>query len=611
MADTSGKPQFRPGPNTPLVDIPDLMGAIGLVDEKEAETALKLQDLFRKQGENTAAQVEAYKAGTVNKEGDTAMSILFRDTEQLKADALKSAAKAAAGMSDDASVNVMNIMLSDIRNAAMDMRAVSTKLKEDKAVSLFDKPLTAIANAFTIPWTEQELRGMAEEQTNRAKSLLELTAGVDRIAAAAEAGKAKVSAATIADRQRALAANLTQGALQIEAAGMAMGISQLKMVQEADQRGLERVRLRTQFWNDSRNQARADEHLAMAREQQIWNRDRAMDDAITRGDKATERKIQLDGEAEILRLANRARINDGLTPYGSIGEIKSKIVTNNAERVRIEDFVERGRMLENSVTAGAYSFGTSSIGALKYLTENRLEPQTKQQQGFVDILRLGAAEEKKFIDSKGTMGSNTFVRQYVKQNIEKYKEGDTSNPNAPVSFGALLSDPIMRANPMFMGVIAPLINDANRNSSAEPNQIFSMLTAASIANPGAVTPGQAALLIKTIYDKSTELNNKNTQIFKWLRVAPEKLESSIHIGTENLGIASSAANVLGMQNRIVNLSDVNSIQLAYTRKIVSQLGMSINMGGEFAPGQKYRNSDGAWNGSYPPLLQSTVVTGAK
>jgi hypothetical protein len=638
MADSAA--QFRPAPGTPLVDIPNLMGAIGIADTKARETAVQLQEASRKQGENTAAQAAASRAGTLNQQFETPESILFQDNQQLKADTYKQQALAEAVGSADGSVNVMNILIQDIRNTGMKMRQVGTKLAEDKAVSLWDDPLTAIANAFTIPWTEQELDGLAKTQADSRKTLNDLTASVTNVAAAAEAGKAKVSAATIADRQRAIAADQTRQALQIEALGLKDGIAHIKDVQQADATALDRVRIATAFYNDTRTQARADEHLKMAREAQVWQRKQAEDLAKARGDKAMQDKIQRDADEEMFMLANRTRLNDGLPLYGSVGELKSKMTTTAKQKAEIEDFVERGRRLTDPKTAQTYRFGGSATEAMQYLINNQLEPTTKQQQQFVDVLRTAAAEEKKVKDSKGTMGSMTFARDYVKANYENYKPGDGSNPNAPVTYEALMADPVLSRNPIFQKVIAPLITDGNRKTSAEPDQVFAMLTAASINDPRAVNPAAASALIKYMYDKSTELNNKNTQVFKYLGYQPERLVTTVHVGMQpilkgaadlttaagaamlatGVGVVPGAAvSAIGLgaeayafstQSRKVDLSDVNQIQLAYTSKIRSQLGLAFNNEGTFPNGVP-RNAQGKWTGEGPPLLRSGVITGTK
>ena len=637
MAESTAK--FRPAPGTPLVDIPNLMEAIGIADEKAKKTAIELQNAAAAQGRNTAAQADAARAGTIDREFNTPDSILFQDNEQLKADSFKQQALAEAVGSTDGSVNVMNILIQDIRNTGMKMRDVTAKLAADKSVSLFEDPLTAIANAFTIPWTEQELEGLATSQSAARKTLNELTASVTNVAAAAEAGKAKVSVATIADRQRAIARDQERQALQIEAAGIKDGIVHLKEVQQADQQTLERVRLATAFYNDIRVQARADEHLRLAKESHALQVEEAVERARARGEKEVEKQIQERADLEMFNLANLARKNDGLAPYGSVGELKSKLTTTAKQRAEIEDFVERGRRLADPRTAGTYSFGPTATRAMQYLVENQ-PPITRQQQPFIDVLRDAAAEEKKFIDSKGTMGSQTFARDYVKTHYENYKPGDGSNPNAPVTYEALMADPVLSRNPIFQKVIVPKITDGNRKTSAEPDQVFAMLTAASIENPAAVNPAAASALIKYIYDKSTELNNKNTQIKKFLNYVPERLVTTIHVGVQpgfkaaaDLVTATGAAMVAsgvgavpgmavsalglgaevysyGTQTRKVDLSDINQIQLAYTSKIRGQLGLTFNVSGQYAPDSTYV-PNGKWDGGYPPFFQSGVVTGAK
>ena len=72
------------------------------------------------------------------------------------------------------SENLMVMLGQDIRQQTMQSRELSAKIAQDSAVSLFDDPLTAIANAFTLPWDQQALEGVNTQIAATQKAMTNL-----------------------------------------------------------------------------------------------------------------------------------------------------------------------------------------------------------------------------------------------------------------------------------------------------------------------------------------------------------------------------------------------------------------------------------------------------
>ena len=623
------------GPSLAQIDLPK---AIGIVNEKDAETALQIQELYRVIGTNAAEQAAAVQKGTYGKSGESLAVLKFQDEQQAIADTIKANAAATAGFSPDKSAGIQNILIQDITETGLKMRNVADKLAADKAVSIFDDPLAALANAFTIPWTEQELEGLAKKQANSFKTLNDVNSGLTNIASTAEALKGKVGAAGVAANAEARAADMERMSLQIKSAGLKDGIEALKFVRDADERQLNHIRIATEFYNNQRTQARADAHLELAKKQDVRESEAAAERLKENKAREGDREVIRNAENQMFLYANRARQQDGLLPYASVGEMKTKINQTPAVRAMLEAEIDRGRRLLTPGFAPTDSFGTSVAGKLDYIRGHGIEPRTPQEIIYAKTLleaerRIGVAKAKG-ADFDGV----EFIRQEVKK-WENYKTGDASNPNAPVSYETLLNDPILRQNPLFMKVIAPTITDGNKKLAAEPNQVFASIATAMIADPKSVNPDQAARLMKFIYDKSTELNNKNSQMYKWLSTTPTKLTAELHIGIDpraklgadvvtatgaammasgvgvgpgaavaGLGLAFEGAALTGGNARI-DLSDLNSLKFAFTRKVISTLGFSLNTRTDadaFPPGAPATSPV-----SRPPLFERNRVLESK
>lgn len=599
-----------------LAQLPSLPKALGLVEQKDAESAVKIQEMFRELGTNVANQAAAVREGTFGKNQESLAVLQFQDEQQAIADTIKAQAAAAAGFSADATTGIQNILLQDITQMGMKAREIAKTLEEDKAVSLFDDPLTAIANAFTIPWKEQELQGTLTRQTLAAKTLAEVNSNLTATAATAEALKAKVGAAGVAANAKARAADMEKAALTIEYTGLKDGITALKEVRDADERSLTHIRIATEFYNNQRVQARADEHLALARKQDTREAEAAIQRMKEGKEREEDRAIIRKADETKLALANRARAEDGLLPYTSIGEWKSKYDSSPAGRKMLDDEIDRGRRLMTPGFAPTDSFGPTVAGKLEYIRNHGIEPKTPQERAFAKILLEAESIQAKAKIKGDNLKAEDVIVKRMKE-WENYKKGDASNPNAPVSYETLASDPVISANPLFAKIIAPMITDSNKKLAAEPNEIFSRLTAAMIEKPSEVNPDQAARLMTFIYNKSTELNNKNNKPYKWLSQAPTRITAELEIGIDPrmragadivtatgaammasgvglgagaaisaVGIGAEAYALTGGVQRI-DLSDLNQVKQAFVKKVVSQVGFTLNTkkGAEaFSPG---------------------------
>jgi len=334
--------------------------------------------------------------------------------------------------------------------------------------------------------------------------------------------------------------------------GIQDNIAALHEVAKADEIRLGYIKSATEFWNQEKNQRRAEEQLKLSKAHYQLAVQEAAERAIDRKDKREKDRIIQEAESNMLLYANLARKADGLPEYTSTADMKSKIGNTKQQQEIFEDQINRGRAIADNMvrtakgdtSPGTYApdrFGATVEATLKYLRAVNLQPRTNAEKRFIDILVDAEAEAPKMKSPDKEKNARDFVIQAVREQFERYKPGDSSNPNAPVTLGTLANDPLISSDPLFRKVILPTITAESAKQVAEPNLIYSLVTNALVTNPKEFNPASAAKLISNIYSKSVEYNNKNNQTFKWLGYQPESITSAITVDRGSLPRLTSDA----------------------------------------------------------------------
>ena len=175
---------------------------IKAINSTEMELYAQQQALYEQMGKSLSDAQASQQSVAIGGRLVSPESVRLDNAKQLQAAAAVNGIAAAAGYSPETSVDIRAILLGDMRDNAMRMREVSDQLAADKSVSLFDDPLQAIINGFTIPWDEQKLQGMAVKQTSLNTSLTDITSGVTNAAASSKAIAAMVTKEQAAEELR-------------------------------------------------------------------------------------------------------------------------------------------------------------------------------------------------------------------------------------------------------------------------------------------------------------------------------------------------------------------------------------------------------------------------
>jgi type II secretory pathway component PulJ len=560
----------------------DSTSLVDQLEQQQAEfrkNAQDMQQLFFGVGQNAAqkAALEAKSGENVNGRFETPESFAVRAQADLEAQLEK---KSFAATLDHAALSYELAM--QTRDTVRTQMTQAAKIQEDKSVSLFEDPASAIINAFTLPWDMQELEGTNTRLALLTDAKAKLDTTVQQHAQSTDALKQSLTAATnlelvtaLGTRQKIREIDATNAALMSDAQGIeavarmdAMGTNaavRVLEVQNAEEsRKLTRERL------DAEKEMR-DERLKKMKENEA---------ALTAGITAVNDGRRRDG----LPPLDRTQILFGLNqPKGSkAGE-------------QFGNWLDRGVML----SSGTVPFdGENALERAAYRNSVGMRPKNSRQESLMqlDIDAVAAASK----NSKDKNVIATEADKMVRAKMNDWKSnivpGDTSNPFQPPSYDAIIDMGLsgMKAYP----VLATLLTDANKNNPIDQQQVFDTLLAAVIKRD--ITGNDAAVLMATMYGKTMLAVNLQSDAQKLTGEPLKQWNAKIDTVGNALGGKYTVARFLPMGKAIANLTDPVIVQNLIQRAVVMQLGAAINWNSEYPD-----TPNGG--GFYPPLFKSGVV----
>ena len=149
--------------------------------------------------------------------------------------------------------NLQIILGQDLAQLAHQQRNLSAKVVEDSAVSLFDDPLTAIVNAFTLPWDQQALDGVEQKIDSTNKAMQSVNNHVQQSAQTADIVTRKMTAGIVADTAAALESHAKISALQAKMKAAADGSARLQNLLSLDKEQLHAYTM----WKNAQDQDEA------------------------------------------------------------------------------------------------------------------------------------------------------------------------------------------------------------------------------------------------------------------------------------------------------------------------------------------------------------------
>jgi hypothetical protein len=468
----------------------------------------------------------------------------------------------------------------DLAAMASEQRALTNKIKEDSAVSLFDDPLTALGNAFTLPWDQQALEGITQKIDVTTKAMNAVNNHVQQSAVTAKTIEQSVTQAGIDSVSAAVATEAERQAVSAR-------IEALK----TNAHGVQQVM-----------QMRGHELDAYLKQKQLEDSDEAR--TFRREQHSQQKKVfdlqmkkyedEQQAETRQMALINNALVADGRNP---IDAVRFKQMRATSQKL-LDSLMDKGLQLEMNKKM---THGETIPERLAYQNATAYAPKTPQQEAVIDMQKEAYKQtvEKSVTKDKGVLASEAeklFVASF-KAGQKNIKEG---SPFAAPAY-SVLSQSAIGQDPLWVKYIAPSITEANAQSSVDPQRVVAAMTTALMNRE--VTINQASEFISRIYKQSVAINNEVSQFEKVTGGLAQKEYGAAIPLTGTVGIEAA---LIGGRSKI-NLIDPVQVTNHLAKQIQINLRLRPNTSGEYPAGAGYQQG----GGMYPPKLQSGVVTGAK
>jgi hypothetical protein len=554
-----------------------LYEAIGetLGEAEDARADLEAQRvIIAKAGEAAVAASQAknqFIPGTVQ----TPLSLQVDRIAEMESQ--RTALKAA----QSADFNNLSVVLGqDLAAMAHEQRAITQKIKEDSAVSLFDDPLLALANAFTLPWDHQALEGVTQKIDTTTKAMNAVNNHVQQSAKTADSIKQSVNEETIASQSAAvtnLFAAKTANA-QLEAAKN--NSAAITHVMQADKNQLD-------ILFHQRQQEQTDERMAMDRE-------RFAQAKKVHSIQMSKYEDEVAAEARQMELINKALVKDGRNPIDPLSFKRMKATSQKL----LDSLMDKGLQLEMN---GKMTHGDTILERVGFQHNTGYQPKTEQQRSVMEMqgAALKLAAEKTTSKDKAVVAGEAekaFKASFA-DGQKSIKEG--SPFEAPAY--SVYEQTAIGQSPIWKKYIAPTLTDGNRNSAVQPQRIFEAVMAGVMNKE--ITLGQASDFVTSTFKGAVELNNEVHQFDKVTGGLAQKQYGSVLTFSGTGGIESV---LLGKKQR-VELTDPVQVKNALAKQVAISARLSINTSGAYPAGAGYKQG----GGFYPPVLESSVITGAK
>lgn len=431
----------------------------------------------------------------------------------------------------------------DLAMLASRQRELTSKIMEDSSVSLFDDPLTALANAFTLPWDKQALAGVEEKLAVTKKSMDAVNSHVQQSAKTADMIEQSLTADGVASVSRALD-NVFAGkaaAARLEAAKT--NADGIKSALELDARGAQAYLQQVQLRNSEEDRAMARERHGLAVKEYNIRLQKLDDEKAAEG-------IQLS-------LANAALVAEGKNPL----DISRFKMFKASSADFLDSLIRKGMQLQVDGRQN-YSHGATIGDRFQWQSTIGWKPELPQQETIMrwqlearNAAVAGAAGSGKDKTMQAAANADaTFANRFK---TEQMAIGEGS-PFKAASWKVFdTRAPHIAANPVWQKYIKPLIADDRTASQSVDEKTVIEAAVSAVANKD-VSSAQAALFVKQLFTQAVALNNEALQLKKISGYSQERY-----------GVSLSTGFSLGSQS--YDLTDQVQVTQAITRELVRKM----------------------------------------
>jgi putative ubiquitin-RnfH superfamily antitoxin RatB of RatAB toxin-antitoxin module len=448
--------------------------------------------------------------------------------------------------------NLSVLLGQDIAQLTQQSRALTEKIVEDSSVSLFEDPFTAIANAFTLPWDEQELDAVNQKLTTTTAMANAAHSHIQQSARTADAIATKITEADLADQATALEALQVQQAAEARIAAAKSGADGIRMALDMDSRQLDLYLKQRQLEN-------SEEQMDLARQREARQRE-----ILDRQLAAIKDKDEIDNYN--LRLANAALVAEGKTPLDDIG---IKRLRGSSAKL-FDALVEKGMKL--AITGRQnHTHGATIEERDAWRTAINWQPQTPQQESAILMQRdawqqaAAAVTDKKAIPA----AANTLFKKQFIDGQKNIREGSMF---AAPAWSVFANTPESKTL-LWQKYIAPTLTEESSKNSVDPKLVINAAKQAVVNRE--VTSAEAADVVKSLFSRAITVNNEVNR-FK-LITGLEQTRFAADIGAPGYSVYPFK---LAGAGKPVELTDTVQIQAALQRLVALEMvGRASNLFG--------------------------------
>lgn len=479
----------------------------------------------------------------------------------------------------------------DLALLANQQRALTQKIAEDSSVSLFDDPLLAIANAFTLPWDQQALDAVEQKLTVTKKSMDAINSHVQQSAKTVDAIEESLTAEGIASTSRALDNMFKTKAAAARLEAAKTNADGIKSALELDARGAQAYLQQVQLRNSEEDRAMARERHGLAVKEYNIRLQKLDDEKAAEG-------IQLS-------LANAALVAEGKNPL----DINRFKMFKASSADFLDSLIRKGMQLQVDGRQN-YTHGATIGDRFQWQNTIGWKPELPQQETVMrwqlearNAAVAGATGTGK--DKTMQANANADAAFAARFRTEQLAITEGSPFKAPAYAVFDKRAPHISANPIWQKYIKPVIADERTAAQSVDEKVILNAAVTAVANRE-VSSAQASLFIKQLFSQAVALNNEALQFKKIAGYAQDRYGVTIKSGwigaetydfTDDVQIARAIAKQLVSKMVPVTLGNVR--ESATTTGRISPLTPSGAASGIeeaaalYAQGSVYGRSQGA------------------
>lgn len=547
-----------------------IAGQLQAEAEKSMQQKEAVQQLYYMMGQNAASAANQTEDATMQIRGreETSESAAVRLQSELESQQKIQHAKSTL----DFDVLAIDLMQEN-RQLIQQRRQVSADLAEKKSVSLFENPFEALANAFTIPWDEQELQGIDTQLKGNLEAQNSINSNIQTYAETTNKTAEALTDASVLSLTKGIAAN--QQIRLAEAHNKAL-LTDAQGIEATMRATSNALGLRTQAYN-----------ILATEEQRNWMREQRtaelarMEEA--RADKTKRKELLLQDvemvKEEIIRTTGKpSNLRDD--EILSMLERDNPIVKTMRDRTAV-------RRIQGDVT-----FGEGPEERLNYINATGALPKTSGQEALYEANRMAlgspAVTEQKSKEGKAAAAQAAVKQQFIKWE-ENVGSGDKKNPLSLPAYSAFKTAQSITTNPAYSVVKDLVEGESTTAVPLDPQIVFDRLVTG--LGKGLVRPADAERMMVDIAAVSRDVNMSVHKIYDYTglhqTVAGVSLKVMRPMG--NLGYDIVATKY---GNQKINMLDPVQVRLALSKGVAFSLGGKLNLSGERAEGSE---------DFYPPL----------